>query len=354
MARQGKNGPRKQPTREKVEIVVRQAPAAQACPGKKNAKKKGASSIRGQAQNALVPGCAQTPLVNFGGTGGKLTKRFLRAAMTAYMPQHLPLPRAVGPYQVIRTSRRMTANGIFTIFGTFMDPEVGGSTGAPEPAWTNVCAIADVAVGTAVNAANNATKTVYDMSALSGAVTIAPSALTIQVMNPTALQTAAGMNYMGRSTAQYQLGADTRTWQEIADGFVAFMSPRLVAAAKLCLRGVTVNSSPLNMSALADFRPLSHATNGAFTWDASAATPQGLAPIILYNPSGTVLEVLVTTEWRVRFDPTNPAASSHTYHSPAPQSAWDSLCASASSEGHGVVDIVEGVADLGMALGEPV
>jgi hypothetical protein len=178
-------------------------------------------------------------------------------------------------------------------------------------------------------------------------------------MNPEALQTTAGIVYVGRSSAQYDLQNSIRTWDEFGMEFIQFVVPCLCSVGKLALRGVQVSSYPLDMSELSDFRGLaayshySAGTGGRYTWNGalSEMRPAGFAPVVVYNPNQVALQYLVTIEWRVRFDPSNPAAGSHTYHGTAPDSLWDEVTSTAAAMGHGVEDIAEVVAAGGAIVG---
>jgi hypothetical protein len=269
---------------------------------------------------------------------------------------HLPLPRAVGNYQVIRTTQVVDLAQIATTTGTpiskflFFAPIESQSFGATtDERWISSCGIAGV--GASVGGINAAYGIPMDgIDALGLAATLVPSALTVQVMNPGALQSESGIAYIGRSSAQYDLAGSARTWDQLGNQFVQFMAPRLCAAGKLVLRGVKVSSYPLDMSALSSFRPIrgyvnAYGAGGVFNWTSDVIKPQGFAPIVIYNPNSIALQILVTMEWRVRFDPENPASSSHTYHGTATDAAWAGAVNALSSAGHGVVDIVEDMAE---------
>ena len=131
-----------------------------------------------------------------------------------------------------------------------------------------------------------------------------------------------------------------------------------MSAGKLALRGVQMDSYPLNMSALADFRPVANTADAAVTWDATNLIhPLGFAPIVVINQASTEtpplkLNFLVTVEWRVRFDIGNPAVASHTHHGVSSDQHWDDLIRQAVQKGAGVADIVERVANAGGAIAE--
>jgi hypothetical protein len=169
------------------------------------------------------------------------------------------------------------------------------------------------------------------------------------MMCPTALQTASGIVYAGVSQTQIKTVNETRTWADLAEQFVEFQSPRVLTAGKLALRGVQINSYPLNMDSVSSFRRLQQIGNVATTQVPGFQTGDfaGFAPIVIFNPSEADLELLVTVEMRLRFDFGHPAASSHKAYPVASDSTWNTMMQKAVALGNGVMDIAEGVANLG-------
>jgi hypothetical protein len=113
------------------------------------------------------------------------------------------------------------------------------------------------------------------------------------------------------------------------------------------------------MSDVSDFRghylhPGSNSANGTppgqWSNTANNLDPEGWAPMAIYNPNNTPLSLLVTVEWRVRFDISNPAVSSHTHHGVSSDIAWEKKIAQATNELPGVLDIVDKVASSGAAM----
>jgi hypothetical protein len=180
------------------------------------------------------------------------------------------------------------------------------------------------------------------------AATCVPSALTVQVLNPNALQDANGIQYHGISTVQADFGNDSQTWESRFDQYVQYQAPRMLSGGKLALRGTQTSSYPLNMNALAEFTTVNELSdNGDFTWD-QTLRPRGFAPIFMYNIDGERLEYLVTTEWRVRFDLTNAACAGHTQHHHSSDRVWGELLELASARGAGVMDIPDVAATGGI------
>lgn len=263
----------------------------------------------------------------------------------ARLPHHLPLPRAVGPYLTIRTTRRFSTDARVLIFGTFRRP--GNGT------WLNdVCYFCKNG-SEAIGGGSNAYRVCHNMADLGEGCTVVPSAVTVQIMNPQALNTTAGMIYGGVMSTQANVGGSARTWEQWADEAIQFQAPRMLSAGKLALKGVQMSSYPLNMSDVSDFDNLEVKTDGPHTWNAtSEPEPTGWAPMFVYNTGGgepdpLILEYLVTTEWRVRFDLRNPASAGHIHHEVAPEGIWNRMMREAVAAGPGVKDIADVVADVG-------
>lgn len=290
--------------------------------------------MRTRGSSVLAPGAAAVPPRAYGGLVGNDLR-----CWDAKLPSHLPLPRAVGPYTVIRTTRRLSINHTNVVFGTM---RAQGAEWSNAFCWSSVSGIVNV------GAANNSNLYIQPMAALGTALTLVPAALTVQIMNPEALQTTQGMIYAGVMNTQAKGGGRTETWDDWFDKFVEFQSPRILAAAKLALRGVQINSFPLSMSQLSEFTTLNETSDTLGTsWNSNSVQPDGLAPIMVYNPNGVGLEYLVTIEWRVRFDLTNPASAGHTHHPVSSDFTWDKLMRQAVAFGNGVMDIADTVANIG-------
>lgn len=275
----------------------------------------------------------------------------IKFGLNAMHPCHLPLPRAVGGYSVIRTTDIINMSEEAILFGTFK----GYAQEFTETAWFSAIAVRNVAHGVknAINADGNAffhNSTALEAAALNGARMV-PAAMTVQVMNGQSLQNASGIAYIGRSKTVLDLMGDTRSWEDVLKELVAYSAPRLCSAGKLALRGVQVNAVPNNLSVLSDFVPRRVPTAGTHTWNEAnyAADMEGFAPIFVYNPDNIALKFLVTIEWRMRFDPLNPAYAGHTVHPPASESTWSRVVNDAESAGHGVMDIADVTADIGVA-----
>ena len=263
---------------------------------------------------------------------------------------HLPLPRSVGPYTVIRATKRVQVSSIANIIGTFQrrygdSPQKGF--------WSTNVLVSSVAANNPINATLPANASFYTLplEGLGEAATLVPSALSVQIMCPTALNDASGILYAGVMNTQAAIGGRGDTWNEYMEKFVQFQSPRLLAASKLALRGVQINSYPLNMTEVSKFTPLFRAEEADAVYDGDQEEPTGWAPIVIYNPQQANIELLITVEYRLRFDLDHPASASHSHHPISSDYTWDKMTKSAVALGNGVLDIADVVANTGMAVG---
>jgi len=250
----------------------------------------------------------------------------------------------------VRTTRRISTDRACMIFGAFKRPEESASNAGE---WSNTCAIGSILPGTAINS-TTANAYLYSCplsfsSVGSSLATAVPSAVTVQILNPQALQTTSGVIYAGIMSTQAAIGGRSQTWEALFDTFVNYMSPRLLSAAKLSLRGVQMSSYPLNMNPISEFTELMERADTASVMNENVEEPCGWAPMLVYNPNGVQLEYLVTVEWRVRFDLQNAASAGHVHHPIHTDEQWQKLMHQATSLGHGVMDIAEVVANAGQA-----
>lgn len=280
--------------------------------------------------------------------------------LNANYPQHLALPRAIGPYTVTRSTCIVAAPAKVFVFGTFEQSYPDAiDTNTDGTRWTNLCCIASGNSSSSISTLNNAVFSSMpgiNSTVLGHAVSLVPSAMTVQCMNPEALQTTHGIVYAGGMSMVPKLLGDSRTWESMAQQFIAFQRPRLCAAAKLALTGVEHSLIPMNMNVLSEFTDLATVIGAPSvgTWDYNGTNSRpvelaGFAPLIVYNPDEIDLQFLVTVEYRMRFDLSHPAASTHQFHDPAPMSAWHSAIKGMTELGHGVRDIAQVVADAGTA-----
>jgi hypothetical protein len=300
------------------------------------------------ALQANTQGVGCVPRRPFG--AARLIRNPSLSCWSALSPDHLPLPRAVGPYLPVRATRVLRSDRAVNIFGAFR--REGGQAGIGGD-WNNVIALTSVDETQPINAAANAylyTMPLAGFGAGTSALTLVPAAITLQVMNREALNSTTGIIYAGVMSTQADIRGRTETWSTYAARFIEFMAPRLMSAGKLCLKGVQVNSYPLSMSQLSEFTTLVNSTDAAVTYDSALPHLEGFAPIMVYNPDKVELEYLLTVEYRVRFDLANPASAAHRHFTVASDSTWDKLMRQAVALGHGVRDIADVVASTGQAI----
>lgn len=327
------------------------------------ARGRGNNKRRSTADKVLAQGTGRAVSRAFGANGGKKVRKkgkivrvprelgLPHGAWDAFASAHAPLPRSVGPYTVVRTTRLFTTDSKFLMFGTFQN----------QGHWSNViCAAANK--GFTTTPINAASSTDFFISAAPGgnpttiassSFTCCPSAISVQVMGQNSLQTASGQYAIGVVPARMDFYGDTRSWNTVAQEFIAYMRPRLVSGGKLALRGVQMDSMPLSMNDCSEFLPMYPETGDklANQWSSSLNwRPKGWAPMCVFNETEQEMSYLVTTEWRVRFDMSNPAVSSHSHHGVSSDNAWDSHIRRATAALPGVIDIAEKVANAGMAL----
>lgn len=287
----------------------------------------------------------------FRGPKGRVASMRMRRALNAIDPTHLALPRAIGPYSTIRLTKNLTFTGDnerFLIFGTFRAP-----SNTNDLEWTDTIAYRnDTGFGNSVGAVGGAYREINGLTSLTGLqnARLVPAAFSIQVMCPQSMQTAEGMVQIGRwlNVPDLKDNSGSRTWADLYTQWLSFSNPRQCAAGKLALRGVHVDAIPYNMSALASFEEITSKGEGTFQLiDSVQETFAGFAPIGVYKPASTDLQILVTVEYRVRFDPSNPAYATHKQHPIASDAVWQRVIGQMSSEGHGAKDIAEVIASGG-------
>lgn len=299
------------------------------------------ANTRRQAPNVLGQGVGAVPQSAFGSKDSTTV-----ACWDARMPHHLPLPRAVGPYTVTRLTKYFRSTQQVTVFGSF--GRCGrNATGQGFSRWSDVAAIGSNGSGLLVSATNAAK--VYSFIGAPTDATLCPSAVTVQIMNPEALQTTSGVVYGGVLKTSLPLVDGTSTWEALGESFIQYQAPRLMSAGKLALRGVQMSSFPLNMAPLSEFTSLEEVATGVTTLDDATTpiSPMGFAPMMVYNPDGVDLEFLVTTEYRTRFPLENVASATHHQHPVASDSLWSRLTAHFASKGPGIEDIPDVIANVG-------
>lgn len=287
----------------------------------------------------------------------------LQCCFNAFMPHHLPLPRAVGPYTTVRITSRHSLAEQFGLFGPMHNYDM---TKFPGKDWVNTVGISFGVTSTndELSAANNARIFAQAMGTGWDNASIVPSAFSVQVMNPQSMQEAEGMFYIGRLGYVPNLVGDQRTVEEFKNECISYFAPRLCSGGKLVMRGIQADCLPFNMNEMADFENWRRLQNNSSTityreledpGEFGLPTFGAMAPIfIAADKSISVqkpLELLICQEYRVRFDPTNPAAAAHTMKPVASDHTWYRAASLGVKLGNGVVDINAKVAATGSAMG---
>jgi hypothetical protein len=215
--------------------------------------------------------------------------------------------------------------------------------------------------------------------------TVVPSAISVQIICPESLQTAGGQAVAAVCPVRLDLCGTDKSWKTVGDELLSYFRPRVLTGGKLALRGVQLDSMPLSMTDCSDFRELygidpHTAAPTQLCWSNDPKVqgvppvfppfttpqttfnvpihPEGWAPLVYYSPynasrvadARVEMSFLVTTEWRVRFDISNPASSSHVMHPCTTDQQWHNHIQRAQSALPGVLDIVEKVASTGIGV----
>jgi len=342
MPRQGKNGPR---TNGAPVETIRLTGITQGAGGV-TSKPFGAKKRNGKGKG--------------NGKTGRKAPRAPRSAFIsndcwdAFHPRHLALPRAVAPYTVIRTTAIWNPTTDvarrFVLFGPMMS---AGTLAVDGRRWTNSMALGSNKVLTTLKNDTDAffryTFTSMHSSSWSAA-SVTPAAFSIQILNPEALAASVGMCYVGRCHNKVHVAAGDLSTDidSLANELVSYSEPRMCSAGKLALRGVQIDAVPNNMSELALFTTLERQSPDPTTLASNYTMHhEGFNPIFLYNPNAVDLQVLVCCEWRVRFDPSNPAYSACSSHRPSTDIDWFRHLEAAVKVGHGVVDLADKISRYG-------
>lgn len=246
-------------------------------------------------------------------------------SFNAFHASHLPLPRQVAPYSVVRSIENFTlsTSGTTQIW-CFIPLMQSGSTAAAnaKDRATSYCGWRklDTTQSPSTNGIDWLNMTGIGSHA-SGAELV-PCALTVRVTCPTAVQTASGQFWLGR----WNVAAEPRnytTYDDMRNGFMAFGHPRPLTAAKLAFEGVEVSAVPRDQTDYSQFLPFNPAnvaaitSSGTYTNVDSRYCWPGMTPIFLLSdatPVGTTLNIQVAVECRWRFEMDNVAASTHVEH----------------------------------------
>lgn len=298
----------------------------------------GNTVARAQNSNSGIKGVTTNVAVNLHGAFGDNPKpATIRSALDAFSPQHAPLPRAVGDYTVIKTNATITTSSTVV----FLGPMSVRSAISSNPQWTNTIAMSSVTSGAAISGAANAYA--HSITSLAEAsfnkANMCPAAVSFRIMNGEPLQTTTGVIYTGRCSQMLNPGGDARTWTQFADEVLNYTQLRTLSASALAIEPVQMDLVPMNATSFSDFLPRWSVATGAQTWGSNEMVYDGFNTGIIYNPSGASLTILACVEWRMRFDPLNPAYATHTYHGVSSIGFWDRVLAYATDNAAGVTNL---------------
>lgn len=335
-------------------------------------------ATRTRADVVLAQGAIPLPKRGPRGVGkgkGGVKKPQWKNVLNALHPSVPGLPRAVGPYTVASTttSFKVPAGGPkFFIFCPFVgDPVADGRPMLSRKQFLPVCGLGINDLTNPINGTGNAYLIGNVLPGMGSRSTgfsadfsVAPAAMTVQVMNAKAVNSAAGVFYMTRSKQQLDMGGGNRTGLELQQQVLSFFTPRILTGGKLALRGVATSAFPLDMSEYSDFMGMfpdvpGETADGDFNYPAAKwreyVQPWALSPIVFSNAgmdSTDDITFFITIQWRVRYDPLNPASATHKHQDTWSDAAWNNAGAAFSREAHGVYDIAAGAIDAVEAAGD--
>jgi hypothetical protein len=246
---------------------------------------------------------------------------------------------------VIRTTKLHRSTAPVLLFGTFTNEQGAGRH------WRNWCGIEANDITLGVDEANNSRAITMAMSSIGYGACVVPAAITVQVMCPKPLQEAGGLYAMCRVNQNMDIGGSSRTYANLRDTIVSYFSPRMLTGGKLALRGVKCSGAPMDMGEYCDFAPLEASTSDYnFGWLTATGKFSALTPIAFVRDADSAAEpisFLITIEWRVRFDPQNPAAASHMHHDTLSDEAWNQVSRTMAMAGHGVEELAQDATEAG-------
>lgn len=306
------------------------------------------ASRRRARENGLGNGAQHALAENrMSGRPNGTRRQMVKYGLDAFHPIHVPLPRAVAPYLTVRTTTAFSSADPLMLFGPMRDHP--GATDninfKTTGRWNNLIAIGAQSLTQNLNTSGG-----YNVHAIpipgaesSGFLECVPAAISVQIMNDTALQTADGVFYVSRMKTNISDPdtADSRTVGSMANALISYSPPRILTGSKLALRAVQINAVPGDMTDLSEFTPIANynSVNGV-SWSGKQGF-SGFNPIYVYNPNVKTLQYLVAVEWRVRVSPYNPLSSAVVSHQPTPDTMWSDIIDTAQRIGHGVVDVID-------------
>jgi hypothetical protein len=257
--------------------------------------------------------------------GGSVT--YNKAGLDAFATAHIPLPRPVSSYTVLRSTRYIESSNKAFIFSPMNYQEVASNTG-DQGDWTNFCGVTAASDTSAVNASSGWTKLALPTTSSDfTGVFMAPSAISVRVYNTNAFQTTAGIVVMGRVNGEVDWNNETVTIKKKFEEMRQYNSSVAISAAELALQPRQIDGVPLDFNQVSNFTDMRVYTNdAALTWTASNGhRPSGFTPIFIHNPNGISLTFEICMEMRCRYTPERIYATLQKHYPPSPIGVWDAI-----------------------------
>jgi hypothetical protein len=174
---------------------------------------------------------------------------------------------------------------------------------------------------------------------------VAPAAFSAQITGNSSLLNAAGVCYVGRmgQALPATIATDSRTAATYAAVLLAYAKLRTCSNSELVSSPKQINAIPTDLSELQDFAPFQEEGNTVTGYSHMSKGITAFAPIVIINHNLASLQVTICVEWRVRFDPFSPMATTGTMHEPTHPSVWHSIMNAAHTAGHGVEEVAMNV-----------
>lgn len=273
-----------------------------------------------------------------------------RCCLNARHGAHLPLPRAVGPYAVIRRTHTIAMTQRFGLFGPMKAVD---SFGVPN--WTTCIGVLDLQADSTIGTNGNAVLRSWLAGNLIGAEAV-PAAFTVRVLCSAPYNTAAGIVYIGQCKQKIHLGSYTATtWTQLAQNLVAFAGTTGVPVPSLLTHPRQVHAVPGDLATMTDFEPLMSGGEGAVTISSQFSHEfAGLLPIYVYNPNTASLQLEITTEWRMRFPQDSPMQTAMQLHPPSSERTWYQAISDTLDSGVHVAEEISGGVEALFGFGKKI
>ena len=231
------------------------------------------------------------------------------------MPEHLPLPRAIGAYRTVHLTKIVPSSARYFLAG-FMSTTSGG-----KDRMSNIIAMESVNAAGGVNAANNTRRFVHSTGLAN--MNCAPAAMTVKVMANEPLQTATGTVRLGQAQSKLNLNDEAASWDAVFDVLLSHSRFVATSVASLAVNPIEASALPVELGEMAEFRPMYDYGEGLVTWNNTMEEDYtGFAPILISNEAGKSLIYEIQMEFRVRPDYTSPFTDGMRTRKPSSEATW--------------------------------